>query len=314
MLECTPAHANVRHLESDEATELKFLIDRGTAGGLATASLLARLLQMPEEDRPPGAPQPPDATGLIERAVALSPEKPELVWLQFRDCEQRRCAEMGKIAARLRELDPENSLAYLAELDAALTTSPEETTQVIERMGRAPRPRVYWNELAVMMYDALTHTDRDRPSTAITLHPDDRLSHVTGVLAAVDMPAFRGLAYACRPDQFAVAGRRAACEGAAHGLESSDAVVTQNVRLSLQSAWTPTGSEEAEALRADQQQRRYQTVESNRLRSGHVDDDARLRVAAMRRLPREQDVERAMLTEFREPLERPTGWRSPGGR
>jgi hypothetical protein len=34
-------------------------------------------------------------------------------------------------------------------------------------------------------------------------------------------------------------------------------------------------------------------------------------VDAMRRLKTEQDVERAMLTSFHEPLERPADWRSP---
>jgi hypothetical protein len=49
-------------------------------------------------------------------------------------------------------------------------------------------PRLYWNQLAVMMFDALTHRDPTQPPTAITQHADDRLMHVTGVLAAVDVP------------------------------------------------------------------------------------------------------------------------------
>ena len=48
---------------------------------------------------------------------------------------------------------------------------------------------------------------------------------VTGVLAALDIPAFRSLAYACRRDELVATGRRAACEKAMARLEVSDAVV-----------------------------------------------------------------------------------------
>ena len=145
----------------------------------------------------------------------------------------------------------------------------------------------------------------------IQVDADDRLTHVTAVLAAVDAPAFRTLAYACRPDEFVAAGRRAACEMAMARLEASDAVVTHLVRLSVLEAWWPASTPEGAALRLERLQRRYLTVASNRVRKGHADNDAETRVDAMRRLKTEEDVERAMLTSFHEPLERPADWHSP---
>jgi hypothetical protein len=306
------ARADVKHLQSDEATEIAYLVRRGTADSLATASLLAHLTQVSDEERAPGAPAPPDPSQLIGRAISMAPNRPELVWLQLRDCESRRCGDEAQIAARLKEIDADNGLAWLGDRNAAQSKSPEDVTQAIERMGAAPAPRVYWNRLTVMMFDALTHHDRTEPPTAITQHADDRLMHVTGVLAAVDVPAFRPLAYACRPEEFAATGRRAACEKAMARLEASDAVVTHLVRLSVLEAWWPASTPEGAALRLERSQRRYLTVASNRLRKGRADSDAETRVGAMRHLQSEEDVERAMLTAFHEPLERPADWRSPG--
>jgi hypothetical protein len=305
------AHADLKHLQSDESTEIAYLIRRGTADSLATAALLAHLTQVSDDERAPGAPAPPDPSQLIERAVSLAPNRPELVWLQLRDCESRRCADEARIAARLKEIDADNGLAWLGDLNAAQGKSPQDVTRAIGQMGGALAPRVYWNRLAAMMFDALTHHDRTQPPTAITQHADDRLMHVTGVLAAVDVPAFRPLAYACRPDEFAAVGRRAACEAAMARLEASDAVVTHLVRLSVLEAWWPASTPEGSALRLERLQRRYLTVASNRIRKGHADSDAEARVDAMRHLKTEEDVERAMLTNFHEPLERPADWRSP---
>jgi hypothetical protein len=307
----TDARADLKHLQSDESTEIAYLIRRGTADSLATASLLAHLTQVSDDERPSGAPAPPDPSQLIERAISLAPNRPELVWLQLRDCESRRCADEARIAARLKGIDADNGLAWLGDLNAAQGKSPEDVTHAIEQMGGARAPRVYWNQLTVMMFDALTHHDRTQPPTAITQHADDRLTHVTGVLAAVDVPAFRPLAYACRPDEFVAAGRRTACEMAMARLEASDAVVTHLVRLSVLEAWWPASTPEGAALRLERLQRRYLTVASNRVRKGHADSDAETRVDAMRRLKTEEDVERAMLTSFHEPLERPADWRSP---
>jgi hypothetical protein len=307
----TDARADVKHLQSDESTEIAYLMRRGTADSLATASLLAHLTQASDDERASGAPAPPDPSQLIDRAISLAPNRPELVWLQLRDCETRRCAQEARIAARLKEIDPDNGLAWLADLDAAQRSSPDDITRAIEQMSGAQSPRVYWNRLAVMMFDALTHRGRADPPTAITEHADDRLMHVTGVLAAVDAPAFRPLAYACRQDELAATGRRAACGKAMARLDASDAVVTHLVRLSVLEAWWPASTPEGAALRQERLQRRYLTVASNRARQGLADSDAETRVGAMRRLKTEEEVERAMLTAFHEPVERPADWRSP---
>jgi hypothetical protein len=308
---CSAMRAAPEHKASDEQSEVMLLIPAGTADSLATASLLAHLTPAFSEAEKTGDAMTNDPSALIQKAVALAPDRPELVWLQLRDCQQRRCAEERQIAARLQSLDPDNGLAWLTDLRMAPSLSAPEMTQAIERMGNSKNPQLYWNKLVVTMYDALTHGSGSRPATAITFHPDDRLAHVMGILGAVDSPAFQTLALACRSDQFEAPGRRAACAQLMARLEISDAVLLQNLSLTLQEGWWSAGSPEREALRRKHLQQRYLTEAAGRVRDSRADSDAELRVDAMRRLQREEDVERAMLSAFHEPLERPADWQGP---
>jgi hypothetical protein len=170
---------------------------------------------------------------------------------------------------------------------------------------------LYWNRLVVMMFDALTHRERAYPPTAVSLHADDRYTHVTGVLAAVEVPALQSLRVACSSDQFESAGRRAACEKLMLSLETGDSVIAQNLGVVLRQGWVSASSPEREVLRSKHRQQRYLMVESNRLRESQADHDADARIEAMRHLPREEDVEVAMLRSFNEPLSRPADWKSP---
>jgi hypothetical protein len=310
---CTGLHTGATHKSSDEDNEVTFLIQKGTADSLATASLLAHLTQSDaDEDTADAASARPEPSVLIGKAVALAPDRPELIWLQYRDCEQRRCTELMQIATRLKALDPDNGFAWLADLRTVQSLATPEVTKLLSQIGATRYPRLYWNMLTVMMFDALTHGDRSRPATAITRDADDRLTHVTGILAAVDIPAFQAITRACRLDQFDLPGRRAACESLMARLETSDAVITQNLSLSLQQSWWPVDSPQRSALHGRLLQQRYLSVASNRVRGPHADSDARMRVDLMRHLPREEDVERAMLLAFKEPLDRPADWHSPG--
>ncbi len=301
------ADAAATHKGSDEATELDALIVLGTPDALATASLLAHLVQSDDSEQSESA----DPSALIQKAVALAPNRPELIWLQLRDCEQRRCPDQTAIAGRLQALDRDNGLAWLSDLRPLPNLEAAGITRTLTRIAAGEHPRVYWNKLAVMMFGALTHHDRSRPATAITRDADDRLTHVTSILAAVTIPALQSLAHACRLDQFDLPGRRSACEAVMTRLQSSDAALVQDLSVTLQESWWPEDSSEYAALRTLYLQQRYLTVESNRERQGRADRDAELRVAAMRRLEREDEVERTLLSDFHEPLERPSSWRMP---
>jgi hypothetical protein len=125
------AHAPPSVQESADAyrAELAFLVREGTADSLATASLFAHTANVIK----PGAAIPQPAN-LIKDAIALAPERPELIWIQLRDCDSNPCADEMQIAARLQALAPDNGLAWLPNLVAAQSRqSPAEVTRAVAR-------------------------------------------------------------------------------------------------------------------------------------------------------------------------------------
>jgi hypothetical protein len=288
---------------NDEANEVSYLIAAGTADSLATASLLSHLIDTPHE-----SDVKPDSSALIQRAVSLAPQRPELLWLQLRDCELRHCAEEPKFLEQLRAVDPDNGWVLLPALSASLMGTPQDTTKVIAQIGAAKHLTLYWNKSVVAMFDALTHLPKSRPATALTHDADDRLAHVTGVLAAIDLPPFRPITRACASEQFKETGRREACESLMNRLDQSDTIIAQSLSLSMRQKWASPGTAEAIAWSKKSLQQRYLVEASGRARGAKVNDDAIARVDAMRHLATEEDVDKAMLRAFNEPLERPVDW------
>jgi hypothetical protein len=303
---CAHAPPSVQESADGYRAELAFLVREGTADSLATASLLAH-----SDAINSGAAmlQPAD---LIKNAIALAPERPELIWIQLRDCDDKRCTEEMQIAKRLQTLDPGNGLAWLPNLLAAQARdSPAEATQAVAQIGAGVHMSIYWNALTVMIFDSLTHdVNSQRPAT-FGRSADARLSGAIGILAAFIIPPMQAMVRACRLDQFDEPGRRAACESMVASMETSDVVILQSLGLSLQEKWWPDGSPQREALLLRHRQQRYLMIASGKPRFLHLSGDAQTRIDAIRRTRREEDTERAMMTAFHEPLERPANWKSP---
>lgn len=291
----------VPHRADDEAREVSYLVAKGGADSLATASLLAHLVETGSK---------PDATALIQRAAVLAPQRPEILWLLLRDCQLRRCPEEAVLAQRLRAADPGNALALLSALNLSRAGPAAETTRLIAAMGASKTVSLYWNRSLVMMFDALTHSGPGAPATAISHDADDRLMHAAGVLAAIDVPPLKPITFVCASDQFQEAGRREACEQLMARLDTADSIIAQSLSTSVQLNWWQPGSPQAAALQTRRLQQQYLVQASARVRDARVNADAELRVAAMRRAATEEEADKAVLTAFREPLERPADWHS----
>jgi hypothetical protein len=271
------AEKPLTHRADDEAREVAFLVAKGSADSLATASLLAHLVESDAK---------PDSTALIQRAAALAPRRPEILWLLLRDCQLRHCASRAG--------------------------PPTETTRIIAEMGASKTLTLYWNKTLVMMFDAMTHSGPGTPATAITHEADDRLTHAAGVLAAIDVPPFKPITFVCASDQFQEAGRREACEKLMTRLDAADSIIAQSLSTSVQLKWWQPGTPQAAALQGARLQQEYLVQASARVRDGRVNADAQLRVDAMRQAATEEAADKAVLTAFREPVERPAEWHSPG--
>jgi hypothetical protein len=274
--------------------EVAFLARHATASNLATAALLVA----------PNDPTSRQALDLIERAETLAPRRPELVWLHFAICERLMCNAEAKIAARLQALDPDNGLAWALDLERAQSPGADAVTAVIARIGASPRMTVYWNQLEVMMVDALTVAN---PSQNLAT----RYIDAVGLLAAQAIPPLSPMSKPCRLAQLDLRGRRAACEAMMARMEQSSIVLTQGLALSLQERWWPPGSPQREIVCAKRHRLDYLLTTSSRLRWWRINRDVALRIETARRTDREEDVELAVVKSLGLPPEPPEHWRDP---
>jgi hypothetical protein len=286
--------ADAKSLRAERNREAGVLVARGTPGDLAAAALLLAADGS-------HARQPLD---LIERAQTLAPRRPELVWAHLEICERFKCEARARIAAHLQALDPDNGFAWAPGLENVPTSDSDRVTAVIARIGAAPRMTTYWNQLEVMLVDALAVAN---PSQDIAT----RGINAIGVLAAEDIPPLQAISRACRLEQLGLPGRRAACEVMAARMEQSDTVLTQSSALSLQESWWPAGSPQRDVLRVKRRRLDYLMTMSSRIRWWHMNRDMAVRIDAARSTDREEDVERAVMKSLGLPPEPPADWKDP---
>lgn len=274
--------------------ESRALIARATPGNLAAAALLMSL-----DDR--RTRQPLD---LIERAEALAPLRPELVWLHLRICERLGCGRTAQIAAHLQALDPDNGFAWALDLEREQSSGPAAVTALIARIGAAPRMTLYWNQLEVMMVDALAVAN---PTQDLATRGTD----AAGLLAAQIIPPLRSISEACRLERLDLRGRRVACEAMVARMEQSSTVLTQSLALSLEERWWPAGSPQREVVDAKRRRLDYLMTMSSRIRWWRMNRDMAIRIDAARQTEREEDAELAVVRSFGLPAEPPARWKDP---
>jgi hypothetical protein len=274
--------------------ETSVLIAHATPSDLAAAALLLA----PDDSN---AREPLD---LIERAQTLAPRRPELVWVHLAICERLKCEARAQIVVHLQALDPDNGLVWAAGLERVPPSDSGAVTAVIARIGAARRITTYWNQLEVIMVDALAVAS---PSQDLAT----RGFYAIGMLAAEPIPHLQAISQACRLEQLDLPGRRAACEAMAARMEQSDTVLTQSLALSLQERWWPAGSPQRDILRAKRRGLDYLMTMSSRIRWWRMNHDMAVRIEAARSNDREEDVERAVIKSLGLPPEPPVDWEDP---
>ena len=287
-------NTDVQSYRAERNHEAGVLIAHATPGDLAAAALLLA---------------PEDANtrrslDLIQRAQALAPRRPELVWVQLTICNRSKCEAEAQIAGHLQALDPDNAFAWALDLEKMSASDSDAVTAVIAHMGTSPRMTMYWNQLEVMMVDALAVA---RPSQDLNTRGLDAI----GILAAESIPSLQAIVQACQPKQFDLRGRRAACETMAARMERSDTILTQSLAISLQEGWWPPGGPQQDVLRAKRRQLDYLVATSSRLRWWRLDHDMAVRLEAARITAREEDVARAIIKSQGLPPSPPVSWKDP---
>ena len=215
--------ADAQSFRAERNREARILIAHATPSDLAAAALLLA----------PDDPNTREPLDLIERAQTLAPRRPELVWVHLTICERLRCESQPQIAAHLQALDPDNGFAWAPDLAKLPPSGSDAVTALIARIGGARRMTMYWNQLEIMMVDALAVAS---PSQKLAM----RDFYAIGILAAEPVPPFQAIAGACRLEQLALQGRRAACAAVVAHMEESDTTLLEHDGLVLIPKVAPT--------------------------------------------------------------------------
>lgn len=277
----------------ERTREVEVLVAHPTPTNLAAAALLAW----------PGALSGQRPLELISRAEALAPQRAELVWVHLAICERLKCEAKEQIEVHLQEVDPGNGFVWAADLEHAQSSgSAVAVTAAIARIGAGPRMTFYWNQLEVMMVDALAVAS---PSQSLATRGFEAI----GVLAAQAIPPLQPMSKACRLEELSLPGRRAACEALVARMEQSSTVLTQGLAISIQERWWPAGSPQREVLRAKRRRLDYLMAMSSRIRWWRMNRDMAVRIDAARKTDREEDVALAMIKSFGLRPEPPKDWK-----
>ncbi len=279
--------------QTERTREVDVLLAQPTPSNLATAALLAV----------PGDLTNRHPLELIAQAEALAPERAELAWAHLSICRRLKCEDKEQIEAHLQAIDPDNGFVWAAALEHAQSSGSEDAiTAAIARIGASPRMTVYWNQLEVMMVDALA-----------TANPSQSLGArgivAFGLLAAQAIPPLQPMSKPCRPEQFNLPGRRAACEALVARMEQPRTALTQGLAISMQERWWPPGSPQREVVSTKRRRLDYLIAMSSRTRLWRTSRDMAIRIDAARKTDREEDVELAVIESMGLPPEPPIDWK-----
>jgi hypothetical protein len=279
---------------------VRALAARADANSVATAAALSFTSSFAA---PAAAPM---ALQLIARASDLAPESAAIGWLHLQLCAAAPGCHSRDAATVLRWVDADNAAAWLAELSTAQKDKDTvEVERVLADMARGTRFDLYYNQIMVMMFDALTGVRQQLPG-GVVASDTARLTALAGVANAEIIPAFSSLIDACR-EATPGSERRDDCLRLAKIMQRGDTVIVQMVGFGIERRLIPADSKEAKSLAERRHLLEWRMSAAGKLDSSILpwtqNARTRMRLAAMRSRPREEDVCIAILREHRMPLE-----------
>ena len=277
------------------AAAAQILVGRGDARSLATAAALSLVSHKPE------------AVELAFKANELDPENTAIAWMRLQICANTPGCDIRDAATTMRWVDAENSAAWMPTLAAAgKDKDTMEVTRVLADMAQGVRFDVYWNRTVVMLFDALKKVRGALPSNYV---PSDltRLSEAVLVAGAVIMPPFAPLQNACRASPGTE--RQAACLKVSKIMQRGDTIPAQMAGFGLERRLLPPDGKEARIASERKRVLGWRVSTAAQLNEPILpwmrNAAARARIARMRTMAREEDVDLAILREHRMPIEPP---------
>jgi hypothetical protein len=252
------------------------------------------------------------ALQLIARASDLAPDSAAIGWLHLQLCASAPACASRDAATVLRWVDADNAAAWLAELSTAQRDKDTvEVERVLADMARGTRFDLYYNQIMVMMFDALSGVRHQLPG-GVVASDTARLTALAGVANAEIIPAFSSLIDACR-EAAPKSERREDCMKLAKIMQRGDTVIVQMVGFGIERRLIPADSREAKSLAERKRLLEWRMSAAGRLDSSILpwtqSARTRTRLAAMRSRPREEDVCIALLREHKMALEPAEGHR-----
>jgi len=290
------------------AAAAQILIGRGDANSLATAAALS-FLGLATRLKTDSAAQKSAAVDLAVKASELEPGNPSIGWLRLQLCANTPGCDVRDAATTMRWVDADNGAAWMPTLAAAQRDKDAmEVDRILADMAQGVRFDLYWNRTVVLLFDALKNVGGELPAKYL---PSElaRLDEAMTVASAEIIPPFSPLLNACRDS--AGTERRESCLKLAKIMQRGDTVVAQMAGFSIERRLSPPESKEARAIAEHKHVLEWRVSSAGQLDAPVLpwlkNARARRRVAQMRAMPREEDVDIAILREHKLPLEPPEG-------
>jgi hypothetical protein len=278
---------------------------RGTAEAFATAAALT-YLGSPSRSKAETGRAASAALELADQAIDRAPSNPAIGWLRLQLCAAAPACDIREASTTLRWVDADNGAAWLPLLVLAQRDKDGvEVDRILADMAEGARFDVYANRTTVLMFDALREARGSLPAHYLTSDLA-RLTEAAGLADAAVIPAFSPLINACREG---AAERRENCLELARNLQHADTVLAQLVGFSIARRLTPPDSKELRVLAERRHVLEWRAATADQADAAQLPwiktAHARARLALMRKFPREEDADVALLRERKIPLEPP---------
>ena len=189
---------------------------------------------------------------LIERAIAASPTRVDLVWLQSEVCLKVDSCDPIPIEQRLRELDPSNAAGWAGALVRASSSNNEAAKDAaLAAIGHKDRFDIYWTTFISRLTDAVIR--------ARTMSRQEALVTVIGYQAAAAIPVYEVAAKACKGDRLQRPEINEACQGVASAFQKGDTYLTEMIGVAIAKRVWPEDSPEWKAAAEERRVYEYRS-------------------------------------------------------
>ena len=273
----TSPEAQLSRAERHSERAIVELAKRTDADSLAAAGLLS--VQRHRDQ----------SVALFDRALAASPARVDLVWLQAQNCRAAPPCDPEPMERRLRELDPANGAGWLGALARADSQNDTEAKDAaLAALGRSQRVDVYWTTLIVGLSRAVAQTKTMSLSEAEVV--------IIGLLAAQALPTYGVASNACKGERLQRVEVTEICRGVAQAFERGDTYITEMIGIAIAKRVWPEQSVEwmaaSDARRVFEYRSRLSAKQEIDWSNAHA---AETYLALCSENHREQDVSRALL-------------------